>query len=418
MISSRSMKNTFRQFQTGVEAIDYDIHGFLGLRVIGRSARDFAVIDGQLGQFRKKLDRKPDIIIHFEASIATGNITHLGLNAGFDSHGFYILSHYETPVKVKIPFDKIGNCCEILCETGLNSIPLLYDIINLTFLKKGLVPVHGSAFVQNGTGILVLGWAKGGKTEALLSFANHGAQFVGDECVILTGDGNEMFGLPVPVCLWDWQIEQVGGLIPEISTKNRLKFKLIKALDWLACGEMTARLAPIKILARLMPALRRQLKIKLAPEQLFKQRASAPVTIDRVMMMMSHSSPEIVTEKCHPWEIALSMSHSNEFELTNFFEYYQAFKFAFPQLKNPFLEKVTEIHSSILASALNDKETCKILHPHPVSLEDLYHHMNSLLSSNENPSVQALDRESSFRVGIQAGPTEHDEIITAEYEGL
>ena len=70
----------------------------------------------------------------------------------------------------QIPFEQIGEKCEIVCEQGTFGIPLLHYIINLTFLKKKYLPMHASAFSYNNQGALIIGWSKGGKTEALFSF--------------------------------------------------------------------------------------------------------------------------------------------------------------------------------------------------------------------------------------------------------
>ena len=85
-------------------------------------------------------------------------------------------------------------------------IPLLISIINLTALKKHrCVPIHASAFVYKGTGVVVTGWIKSGKSEALLAFSQHGATYVGGEWVLLDPDGETMYGLPGTFRMWDWQ---------------------------------------------------------------------------------------------------------------------------------------------------------------------------------------------------------------------
>lgn len=67
-------------------------------------------------------------------------------------------------------------------------MPLLIALVNATALSKGVLPLHASAVTFEGTGPLVAGWSKGGKTEALLSFMRRGALYVGDEWVYLSAD--------------------------------------------------------------------------------------------------------------------------------------------------------------------------------------------------------------------------------------
>ena len=72
---------------------------------------------------------------------------------------------------MQLPLERAGDRCEIVCERGLSAVPHLVAIVNLTALAHGVLPLHASAFSWNGTGILATGWAKGGKTEALLLVA-------------------------------------------------------------------------------------------------------------------------------------------------------------------------------------------------------------------------------------------------------
>jgi len=146
--------------------IDYDIHGIVGIRVINSTIDDAVAVSKQLGEHKKPLDRDPDIIIRFKKELCTPSLTYLGLDyAGFTEEGFYILSSREN-AKVRIPFERIGGKFEILCEIGLHAVPLLIEMINLTFLAKNYIPLHASGFVYDGMGIVVTGWTKGGKTEA------------------------------------------------------------------------------------------------------------------------------------------------------------------------------------------------------------------------------------------------------------
>jgi hypothetical protein len=74
-------------------------------------------------------------------------------------------------------------------------------------------------------------------------------------------------------------------------------------------------------------------------------------------------------------DAARRMLESIYYEQIPFFEYYNTFKFAFPNIKNDFLENVRTLQSDILTSALQDKETYRVLHPYPFSFEDLYREM-------------------------------------------
>jgi len=60
--------------------------------------------------------------------------------------------------------------------------------------------------------VLVTGWVKSGKSEALLAFSQYGATYVGGEWVLLSCDGNTMYGLPGTFRMWEWQRRKLSHL--------------------------------------------------------------------------------------------------------------------------------------------------------------------------------------------------------------
>jgi hypothetical protein len=359
--------------------IDYDIHGIVGIRLIDPGDPEAAAVVNQLGPPHPPLNREPDIIIRFKDNIPLPGLKYLGLNyAGFNDDGFYILRSSKADAKARIPFEKIGGQCEIICERGLRSVPLLIAIVNLTFLSKNYLPLHASGFVYNGVGILVAGWSKGGKTEALLSFGNHGAQYVADEWTILSEDGREMFGIAEPIRLWDWQLEFIPGIRKKMNKQKKILFKSIHFME--AFHRSFARgkiknIFPLKALSEALPAFRRQLNIRILPQDIFENRFCESATPEKVFLIMSHSDPNIVVESCDPAEITRRMMSSNEYEQVPFFEYYRAFKYAFPDQRNEFLENINKLQHSLLNNVLEGKEAYRVLHPYPVSFEKLFKKM-------------------------------------------
>jgi len=376
---------------------DYDIHGLVGIRLIKPMASDAAAVDRQLGSMRATLRREPDIIIRFERKLPTPNLRLLGLNAvGFNDDGYFILRSSKAPAKVRIPFGEIGGRCEIVCESGLRSVPLLIAILNLTLLKKQCVPLHASAFVYHDTGILVTGWSKGGKTEALLAFAHNGAEYIGDEWVILSGDGQNMYGLPEPITLWDWHLQYLPKARRK-APKNKLRlFKGIYLLDKInQIGQRSflknSFLA--KTLNEGMTAFKRQLHVNIAPQKLFDYgNRPLQARLDKVIFIMSHESPEIVVQPGDAQEIAERMISSIEYEQTPIREHYLAYKFAFPGKSNPFIESAPELQYDLLTRALAGKEAYTVLHPYPVALPRLFEAMRPVCENNSNGVQKSAQR--------------------------
>ncbi len=360
------------------QVIDLNIHGIIRLRLVDPSLNIVAKFLNKYGPILKPLDdQDPDIIVHFQEGFSSSDLRHIGLNSvGFTSEDFFILDNITGEIQARIPFEKIGDRCEIFCQRGLSSVPLLLDVIILTFLKKNYIPLHASAFIYNEVGVVVVGWPKGGKTGALLSFINHGARYVGEEWVFLTVDGQRVFGLPLPISVSEWQLEYIPDLMPNVSAQQQLLFKGVPVLDSIHSVLERTRLKksyPAKLIKKSLPPLKRQLKIYKAPQTIFENHFGPLETSpDKIFLIMSHAEQEIRVEACAPAEIALRMALANVHEQREFFEYYQAFKFAFPYRKNDFLENVTDLQHSLLIQALNSKDTFQILHPYAGPLEPLY----------------------------------------------
>ena len=376
-----SFRQSVSQDGARLQTVDFDLRGIVRVRLITPGELDVAVIEKQLGRPAPSLDYEPDIVIRYQGSLNIPALRYLGLNSsGYTDEGFYVLGRKKGDVQARIPFDTIGQGqCEIVCKSGLDSVPLLVDIINLILLSKGYVPLHASAFIYDGNGVLATGWTKGGKTEALFSFANHGAQYAGDEWVVLSGDGEEMFAVPMPITLWQWQLEHIFGLAPQVSQEKRMLFMGVHVLQAIFGALERGRfqgLFPVALLGEALPSLKRQLKVVEWPQVLFQNRfCTMGVPIDRVFLMVSHSGPDIDIEACKPQEVAERMIYSNECEQMYLLEYYKAFKFAFPHLRNEFLENVNALQRSLLCSALEGKQAYKVFHPYPVSFEELFDHM-------------------------------------------
>ena len=226
------------------QIVNFDLHGILGIRLIDAADSDIALQSMQFGSPVESLGHEPDIIVRYQKTLPVKPLTYLGLNsAGFNEDGFYLLDRKSGNAKARIPFEQIGEQCEILCPQDVGTVPLLLDIMVLTLLNKNFVPMHASAFEYEGKGVLVVGWTKGGKTEALLSFAARGAKYVGDEWVVLSSDGQTMFGIPVPVTVWRWQLDYVPDLLPKPSLRKRAIFSVVGGLDFAASGVKTERAA-------------------------------------------------------------------------------------------------------------------------------------------------------------------------------
>jgi len=69
------------------------------------------------------------------------------------------------------------------------------------------------------------------------------------------------------------------------------------------------------------------------------------------------------------------MISSIRYELLPFMGHYLAFKFAFPEKSNDFIEQAGELQYDILCRALAGKEAYTVWHQYPFSFHELYERM-------------------------------------------
>jgi hypothetical protein len=360
---------------SSASTVDFDLHGLARIRLINPSAADVAALRRQLGPIQADVQGEADITIRFVETLPlSSRLRYLGANnAAFTEDAFLILrTKHKMQAKVKIPMQDVGGRCEIVCESGLHAVPLLIPILNLTVLARGALPLHAAAFTYQGTGALVTGWSEGGKTETLLTFMQHGATYVGDEWVYLTGDGKRMYGIPEPIRVWDWHLEQLPDFQTRVSKSERARMGAVKLAQG-ATNTLKERVISEKLASRTNALLKRQLCIDVHPQKLFDEKSFGLAgNLDSVFFVMSHESPDVVVEPIDPQEVANRMVFSLQYELQTFMSYYLTFRFAFPELSNPVIAASETMQRDLLSRILAGKDAYAVYHPYPVVFTDLY----------------------------------------------
>jgi hypothetical protein len=360
--------------------VDYDLHGIVGIRLVGARTGDVAAVTAQLGPIQSALDREPDVVIRFVERLPVPNMRYLGREeAGFTDDAFLVLQSKKARARVQIPMEQIGGRCEIVCESGLPAVPLLIPIVNVTALAKGVVPLHAAAFTHRGSGMLVTGWAKGGKTESLLGFMSHGAEYIGDEWVYVSGDGRRLRGIPEPVRVWDWHLDDLPRYRALLNWRERAKLRGIRA------AIRANRLRPGRsgrpsVLDRVMSLVEQQAWVLVDPVRLFGP-GSCPLegSFDKLFLIVSHESSEVRVARIDPLDVARRMVFSLEHERLDLLAHYLMFCFAFPGRSNPVLQNTEAAQRAALERAFAGKEAYVVSHPYPAPIPAVYEAMNSLI---------------------------------------
>ena len=353
--------------------IDYDLNGVVGIRLLDATASDARAVARQLGSLRNTLDRAPDIVIRFVDSLTLASpLRYLGRDtAGFTDDAFLVLrGRHKARTRVSIPFDQVGGRCEIVCESGLPAVPLLIAIVNLTALARGVAPLHASAFEFGDTGVLVTGWSKGGKTEALLAFMARGASYLGDEWVYVDPAARQMFGIPQPIRLWDWHLAQLPRYAARIGWAKRTRLRAIEAA--MAVGRDFGGDTPAPAWSRLHALIERQACVDVAPERLFGPVGSRRAPVDRLFLLASHAGPDVVVAPFDPLEIAERVVYSVLYELAPLTSYYDMARFASPSLVNDHIDRLEGRLRAAFRRALAGCPAYAVYHPYPMRVEALF----------------------------------------------
>lgn len=371
--------------------VDYDIHGVVGVRLVDPAPADTRFVEGFVGRLRQPLGRQPDIVVRFVDRISVRGIRwlHVG-QSGFGRRGLYVRCEGARQGWTCMRLDRAGARCEILSEIGLGFVPHLDPLIRLAALRRGFIPLHASAFVFAGVGVIAAGWPHSGKSSSLLAFAERGASYVGDDLVLLSGDGRRVLGLPRPLELSG---RQVDGLAVARERRGRARLVLDRAARQLERLSTRGLLlhpgdSPLRqVLGRASSALQRRLGAQLPLEALFGDRVALEARPRTVFLMMSHAADGACVE---PGELSVSVERlaaSVQRDIRGLEYLYLASRFAFPWLRNELIENAGPIAAGLLRTALADKEIRVVRHSYPPALTDLYDAMRPYCGAPDGPEM-------------------------------
>jgi len=359
---------------TGTVTADFDVLGLARVRMVDGTERDVAAVGRQFGLVPEPSAGVADLTIRYVDRLELPGMRHVGLGEAAASGSDFVLlrGRHKVPVRVAVDFDRIGEQLELRCERGTGPVPLLVAVLNLTILAKGALPLHGSAFCFEGTGAVVTGWSKGGKTETLLAFMANGARYVGDEWVYLS-DGR-VGGLPEPVRVWDWHLRELPELGRGVPGAKRARVRAVAGMHRLGDRLTGDGPLPGRAAAQRFRALTaRQAGVDIAPESLF---ATPPqrgmVAFRKVLFVESAECRRVAVEPMAGQEVAARMAASLAYERMPLLAAYDQFRFAFPDRPCRLLEAAPALEEARLSEQFGQADAYRVTHPYPVQLSELF----------------------------------------------
>ncbi len=348
--------------------IEYDIHGILGLRIVGASLPSARFLAREMDPLTPSmLTSDPAVsLITSSETMPDGARQYLG-NAGdfqecaFTSSDFWLRDGNEM---LRIPFDSIGNSCELRHTPGFSLRRVLSyarPILQVSLLANNAVAVHSAAAVHEGKGILFAGWAESGKTEAMLAFLHMGSSFVSDKWTILSGDGNTMHNFPTPVTVRQWVLDRLPGLSENLTTAEQWRARAGSIAAALLVRARAKR--GLKAVANFVgPAVNSSSRVSVPPSQLFGHSKSFPVPLSlsaplrKIFFLVTGENREVSVRAAAPHDVAHRLVRCGEYERRGLLGLYTKFKYAIPDRASSVMDEVRERESAMLSRILESKE--------------------------------------------------------------
>jgi hypothetical protein len=364
--------------------VDFDVHGLVGVRVIGDDA-DAGVVERQLGPLHGQLARDPDIVIEFVDRLETGPLVYLGRDEwAYDAEGLIVLrGRRKSRIRARLPLDTIGHGCHIVIERGAPAVPYLVALVNLCVLANGGLPLHAAAFEIDDVGVVVTGWSKGGKTESLLAALDAGARYVGDEWVYLSDGGNRAIGVPEPIRVWDWYLDQLESIRPRLSRGDRVRSRALSGAVGVTERAERSRLgAGTHRFGRRVRHLLDGQRYVDVPVADLTGSAARPraMTVDAVVHTVSTESADVSLQHTSGADVAARMAGSLAFERLPLLSLYHAFQYAFPDRSSDAIETANDIERMRLHEFLEPRQCWLSTHPYPPRLAELRGTLSELWS--------------------------------------
>ncbi len=365
-----------------MSTVDLGLGDAVTLRLVGACEADSAAVQRQTGLRVTATATEPHLVVRFVPHLPVQTLRLVGTHLGCVPDGVVVSTGDAGPGRrTYLPLTSLADGAgppEVLCEAGSGPVALVVELVNLVALRRGLLALHAAAVDIDGTGVVVTGWSKGGKTETVLGvMAESDATFIADEWLYIDPVRRIVLGSAHPMRLWEWHVQQLPHLVDRIPEKDRRRFRTVRGVRRLR-AHVPARVvetSPVKFLDAVMPLLERRAGVHLPPDGLFDGRVRATAPFDRLIHVVSWSRADYELETVSSSWVAARMSWSLRTERRALTDAYDALRFAYPDAISPWLDDAVARESHLMAKAFDRVDAMELRHPHPVSIRHLARHV-------------------------------------------
>jgi hypothetical protein len=358
--------------------VDYDLHGLAGIRLVDPSPSDVTAVSAWIGT-PAALPEAPDLTIRFVEDLSPdGPVEWIEPHSiGFGDAGLFLYTADSGAAPAGcLRLEGPGPRWELRCRAGRGRVPFLRPLIDLAVSAKEVFALHASAFTYRGSGVVVAGWARSGKTTALLAFMARGAAYIGDDRVYLRAGENRIYGLAQPLALRTTHLAELPRLARTVGRRGRMRLRLCAALERTA--SRAARIESFGDLPRRVAGAASDASVSVSPDRLFGE-CPLQGRLDKAFLAIAQDSSEVRVDPVEPRHLAERLLFSIRAERLPLWRLYYAFRYAFPDQAEVFGEEAEEAETERLAGALEGTETYALYHPFPAPVQAIHDALDPIL---------------------------------------
>ena len=206
----------------------------------------------------------------------------------------------------------------------------------LEYLLKYLAParniafVHASGVIYGGQGVLVPAWGGSGKTSLVLQFLDNGAEYMGDDLVLLDDLGT-MYPYRKPLNLLSYNVRQFESLLLPSLKSRAMRFYHISNVLAKVQGQMGTKTWLGRRIRQVREAAEARVGQYVVPNQIFPQsKIGSPVHVGVVLFLTRVPGDEVTITTGDPACLAAKMEACLRWERQHYGDEILLYQFAFP----------------------------------------------------------------------------------------